>query len=83
MLTCKQTFLLEMASGFRQLSWRERMGMRMHLAFCCACRRFRQQMSFIRQAARRFPGEQAEADEQLRLSAESRDRIARNLDRHD
>lgn len=82
MLTCKQTFLLGMESGYRQLSWRERLGVRMHLMFCNACGRFRRQMDFIRKAARRFSSEQ-DADEQVRLSAEALERIARNLDRYE
>lgn len=83
MLTCKQTFLLGMESNYRRLSWRERLGVRMHLAFCSACMRYKQQMNFIRQAAHRFSKEQVDADEQVRLSAESLERIARNLDRYE
>lgn len=83
MLTCKQTFLLNSQSSYRQLSWRERLGVRMHLAFCGACRRFRQQMNFLRRTAHRFSEEQVDADEQVRLSAEALERIARNLDRYE
>jgi hypothetical protein len=83
MLTCKQTFLLGMESSYRQLSWRERLGVRMHLMFCSACLRYRQQMDFIRKAAHRFSKEQVDADEQARLSAEALERIVRNLDRYE
>jgi len=83
MLTCKQTFLLGMESNYRQLSWRERVGVRMHLAFCSACGRFRRQMEFIRNAARRFSRDQVDADEQTRLPAEALERIARELDRYE
>lgn len=80
MLTCKQVFLLGVQSNYRQLSWRERLGMRMHLMFCDACGRFRRQMAFLHEAARRFAGE-PDVDKQIRLSAEALERIARHLDR--
>ncbi len=82
MLTCKQTFLLGMESNYRQLSWRERAGVHMHLMFCSACARYKKQMEFIRKAAQRFSREQ-DADERIRLSAEALERIARNLDRYE
>lgn len=82
MLTCKQTFLLGMQSNYRLLSWRERLGVRMHLMFCDACVRYKKQMEFIHKAAQRFSREQ-DADEQIRLSAEALERIARNLDRYE
>lgn len=83
MLTCKQSFLLGMQSHYRQLAWRERLGVRMHMLFCDSCQRFKQQMEFLRKAARRFSDEQVDADEQIRLSAEALERIARNLDRYE
>lgn len=83
MLTCKQTSLLGMESNYRQLSWRERVGVRMHMMFCSACARFKQQMDFIRQATRRFSKESVDADEQVRLSAEALERIARQLDQYE
>lgn len=83
MLTCKQTLLLGMESSYRQLSWRERAGVRMHLMFCRACQRFKQQMDFMRKAAHRFSKEQVDADKQVRLSAEALERIARQLDRYE
>lgn len=81
MLTCKQTFLLGAQSNYRQLSWRERLGMRMHLMFCDACGRFRRQMAFLHEAARRFSWEPGADEQQVRLSAEALERIARHLDR--
>lgn len=83
MLTCKQTALLVSQSYDRRLSWRERWGMRLHLMVCNACTRFERQMQFLRQATRRFAQEHADTDEQVRLSTEAVERIARELDRHE
>lgn len=82
MLTCKQASEVISQSYDRRLSWRERLNLRIHLFICDACARFARQMRFIRQAMRRFAQEQAEADEQIRLSTEAVDRIKRELDRH-
>ncbi len=82
MLTCRQTFLLGMEANYRQLSWRERLGVRLHLTFCDACGRFKRQMEFIREAGRRFSREQ-DTDARVRLSAEALERIARHLDRYE
>lgn len=56
MLDCKDTSALVSRSMDEALSWRQRMAVRLHLAMCSACRRFAAQMSFLRQAARRYPG---------------------------
>ena len=81
MLTCKQASQIISQSCDRRLSWRERWNLRVHLFVCGACARFARQMRFIRQAMRRFSREQAEADEQIRLSAEAAERIKQELDR--
>jgi len=81
MLTCKQASQVISQSYDCRLSWRERWDLRIHLFICDACVRFARQMRFIRQAMRRFSREQAEADEQVRLSAEAAARIRQELDR--
>ena len=81
MLTCKQASQVISQSYDRRLSWRERLNLRIHLFVCDACARFAKQMRFIRQAMRRFAREQAETDEQVKLSAEAVERIAHELDR--
>lgn len=82
MLTCKQTALLVSQSHDRRLSWREWLGMHMHLIFCRACVRFERQIRFLHEAARRFALGYAETDEQAQLSTEAIERIARELDRY-
>ncbi len=56
MLSCKDTSTLVSRSMDETLSWRQRLAVRLHLMMCGACRRFVGQMSFLRRAARRYPG---------------------------
>lgn len=56
MLDCKDTSALVSRSLDEQLPWRQRMAVRLHLLMCGACRHFAAQMSFLRRAARRYPG---------------------------
>ncbi|MBM4220683.1 MAG: zf-HC2 domain-containing protein [Gammaproteobacteria bacterium] len=56
MLSCKDTSELVSRSLDEELSWRQRIAVRLHLLICGACRRFVAQMGFIRRAARRYPG---------------------------
>lgn len=82
MLTCKQNSLLVSQSFDRELSWRERLGVHMHLLMCRGCARFKQQMDFLRKAVHRFTRAQAEAEERTRLSAAAIERIARHVERY-
>ncbi len=56
MLSCKDTSVLISRGMDETLPWRERLAIRAHLAMCGACRRFERQMSFMREAARCYPG---------------------------
>ena len=49
----KATQLLSQAQE-QNLAWREKMPLKLHLAWCGACKNFGQQMLFLRQAARTF-----------------------------
>ena len=57
--TCKEIHQLASEKFDRQLSFRERMRLQMHLFYCIACRNFDGQMQLIRQAMHRM----AHADE--------------------
>jgi Putative zinc-finger len=81
MLTCKETALLVSQSYDRRLSWRERLGVRLHLVFCDACTHFRRQLDFLREAIRRFTQEREEIEKEVRLSPRARERITRELER--
>lgn len=54
MLNCRNVTKLCSEELERDLSLQERIGLRMHLLMCGACRNFRDQMRFLRAAFRRF-----------------------------
>jgi len=56
MLTCKEASALLSQALDRRLSWRERAGLRLHLALCLGCRHYRRQMEMLRTACRRIGG---------------------------
>jgi hypothetical protein len=62
-LNCHDATRLLSQSQERVLSLAERARLRMHLAFCAGCRRFEQQLGFLRGAlrvyARRAPDDDA------------------------
>ena len=74
MKTCKETSTLVTESLDRRLTWRERLGMRIHLAVCDNCARFARQMRLIRTWLR-----QEDEAAQPGLTEEGRERIARKL----
>ncbi len=78
MLTCKEVSALVSQSLDRRLSWRERLGVRLHLFICDACTRFKWQMEFLRRATQRFARGRIE-EVSLQLSDKARDRILRAL----
>jgi hypothetical protein len=79
-LSCKEVNCLASKSLDERLSWRERVGLRMHLLFCRLCRRYVRDLRFLRLVLRR-----AGEDGLLRytptgkLSSASRERIKRAL----
>lgn len=76
MLSCKQASQLLSQSLDRRLSWRERMGLRLHLMVCDVCQRFGRQLAIMRSAIR-IMVQAGEQDEQVRLPAEAKGRIAK------
>lgn len=54
MLNCHNATRLMSESQERQLSFTERMSLRLHLSMCSGCRNFKDQMGALRQMARRF-----------------------------
>ncbi len=55
MLTCKEVTHLVSQSLDRQMPFRTRVGVRMHLAMCRFCRRYRRQLLFLRKVGRWVP----------------------------
>ena len=62
---CKEVTKLVLERHERNLSWRERLGVRFHFLFCGACARFAQHMHFLRLAARRLTDWHGDARETL------------------
>lgn len=53
-IKCRQAALLLCDSQDRPLALNERLPLRMHLLVCPACRNFRLQLRFLRQASRGY-----------------------------
>jgi hypothetical protein len=75
---CKQASRLQSEAFDRKLPFTQRFGLRIHLLLCTWCRRYGQQLRFLRQAAHDHPQELIEpADQSLPSSA--RERIKEKL----
>jgi Putative zinc-finger len=81
MLSCKEVSLLMSRACDGRLTWRERIGVRLHLLYCQGCRRFRDQLRYLRAAAQ-WLAQQAQADTDTRLPAGARQRIRDALRQH-
>lgn len=82
MLSCKDVTYLVAVKRERGLSWRERVGVTMHLAICRGCRRFTRHMQLLRVAMTRSEDVMTQ-QEDIRLSPGSRQRIREKLDKID
>jgi len=80
MLNCKRTSVLVSQSLDRPLTWRERWAVRLHLLICVYCRRFAQQLQWMRRAMQGWQQQVAE-DSEVALSQDARDRITQQLDK--
>lgn len=79
-MDCKHASRLIVQNMDRPLRWRERLGLRVHLALCRMCRQFLSQLRLMRMALRRMVNH-AENDESLKLPEEARERICKELER--
>lgn len=80
MLNCKQTSLLVSQSLDRPLTWRERWAVRAHLLICVYCRRFKQQLLWIRSQLSQWQQRVTE-DQSPGLSTAAKERITQQLDK--
>lgn len=55
MLNCKQATELMSQERDRSLAFKERLGLRFHVAMCSGCRNFRKQMAFLHVACTSYP----------------------------
>jgi len=75
---CKQASHLQTESFDRSLTFFESLGLRLHLALCKWCRRYGEQIKFLRQAALQSEQDQQQTSN-LRLAPEARERIKQKL----
>jgi len=75
--TCEEVSRLASRAMDEELPWRTRLGLRMHLWICIWCRRNAGQLQLMRDLTRCAAHTH---DEDVRLSAAARDRIARALE---
>jgi len=78
MYSCKQASELTCKAQDQPLSLREKISLRMHLMMCKMCRRYAKQINFISRATQHL-SEGAEADKNIHLSEESRERITNKI----
>jgi hypothetical protein len=76
--SCKEATRLQSESMDRKLSVWERMGLSLHLLLCKWCRRYRQQLGFLRSAAHQCDEHQASQRPEC-LSTEARERIKQKM----
>lgn len=55
-LSCRDATRLISEGMDRDLSFAEKLVLRLHVAICDACKRFTRQVNFMRQALKRYPG---------------------------
>ena len=78
MLTCKQASQIISQSLDRNLSWQERLTLRLHLFICKYCKRFSQQLTTLRVALKRM-NETVENDTNITMSSDIKARIAKSM----
>ena len=76
--SCKQAVRLQSAALDGQLSFRQRLGLRIHLVLCKWCRRYGKQIRFLQSATREHAGEELVLPQRT-LSPEARERIKQRL----
>ena len=77
-LNCKAAVRLQSEALDHQLSFRQRLGLRLHLVLCKWCRRYGKQIAFVRHAAHSHPDEMAKTVPQ-QLSGEARERLREKI----
>jgi hypothetical protein len=78
---CKAATRLQSEALDHRLTFRQRVGLRLHLLLCKWCRRYGKQITFVRNASQAHPDEVAAAVPD-RLSDEARERIRQKLRSH-
>jgi hypothetical protein len=76
--TCKEVSQLASDAMEERLPLGKRLGLRLHLWFCMACRRYVRQLRFLKKASRRA-AETVPPPGRLTLSEKARERIKRKV----
>jgi len=80
MLTCKQASHLASKAMDGKLTWREWLGLRLHIALCRLCRRYVSDIKRLRTVMRLAgKSDQTLLPESVKLSRQSRERIQKVL----
>jgi len=80
MLSCKEVSRLVSDSLDRDLSFRQRMGVRLHLMMCGMCRAYEQQVLLLRKIVHQYGKQMAEGENSdEHLSEEAKARIKHKL----
>lgn len=78
---CKDISRLVSESMDRRLSWRQRLGVRLHLLMCRYCSRYRQQLELLRRVLKSQAELSADASQPV-LEERVKDRLRRLVDQH-
>lgn len=81
MLSCKDTSVMISRSLDRKLTLQERIGVKIHLMVCSACRRMVKQFELIRDISRQYCATEDSGTETRQLSGEAVSRIRERLER--
>jgi hypothetical protein len=76
--SCKTAARLQSEALDHKLTFRQQLGLRVHLVLCKWCSRYGKQIAFIHEAARLRPDEMAQSVPQ-KISDEARERIRKQL----
>jgi len=77
MLNCRQITRLVSQSLDRKLPWYQRLAVRFHLLYCVWCRRYANQVLFLRKATKALAAEEASA---ARLSTEAKEQMCQRME---
>jgi len=83
MLSCKETAVLVSRAQDLQLSWGERLAVRLHLFVCDGCRQFVRQLRFLRAAGGYLRDHDHDMHGEIALPEAARERIAARIVKRD
>jgi hypothetical protein len=76
--SCKTAARLQSEALDHKLTWRQQLGLHIHLVLCKWCSRYGKQIAFVHESVRSRPDEMAQSVPR-KLSAEARERIGKQL----